>query len=115
MGADRLDHAVARLRAAVLGAPGALSPDVRGAIARREPADPRLDAYAALVAGGGSTLTGRQTAELLEAGCSEDEVFEATLAAAFGAADRVRTAGLAVLRPGDGTGDGDGDGGAAGR
>jgi len=100
VGAGRVDEAVARLRAAILGAAGVLSPEVRRAIAGREPADPRLDAYAAVVAGGGSTLTGRQTAELLDAGSSEDEVFEATLAAALGAADRVRSAGLRALRPG---------------
>lgn len=93
------EAAIERLRACVLGAPATLSPDVRGAISRGEPADPRLNAYVALVAGGGSTLTARHTAALAEAGCSEDEIFEATLAAALGGADRIRSAGLRALHP----------------
>ncbi|HEU5004194.1 MAG TPA: hypothetical protein VFW71_15640 [Actinomycetota bacterium] len=102
MGAGRLDDAVSALRAAILGAPGVLEPGVRQAIADRMPADPRLDGYVASVAGGGSTLTARHTSDLLAAGCSEDEIFEATLSAALGAADRVRAGGLGALRPSPG-------------
>lgn len=89
---------VARLRAAVLGGPGALSAATRRSLADGAEAPAPLPAYAEKVRESAHTITGEDVAALLAAGLSEAGVFEATVSAAFGAAHRRLEAGLRALR-----------------
>jgi alkylhydroperoxidase family enzyme len=48
---------------------------------------------------GGHRVTDATIEALKQEGCSEDEILEATLAAALGSADRTLKAGLEALHP----------------
>lgn len=91
-----------RLRERVLDGPGKLSPAVRKAIAG-EPGlgsaeiPPVLLPYLDKVAYHAYQVTDEDVQELLRAGLSEDEIFEATVAAALGAGLKRLRAGLAAL------------------
>jgi alkylhydroperoxidase family enzyme len=70
--------------------------DALRAVVDRYPADPRLSSYLAKVHGEAHKVTDRDVQELKDAGVSEDEIFEQTVAAAiseglrrFDAADAV--------------------------
>ncbi len=88
-----------RLQERVLNGPGKLSPAVRRAIAGEssEEIPPALLPYLDKVARHAYTVTDEDVQDLLRAGLSEDEIFEATVAAALGAGLKRLRAGLAAL------------------
>jgi hypothetical protein len=111
-GNDRLGPLVARVREAVLVGPGLTQADLRQAIEERAaaksgrirasgetapiPAD--LSEFVDRVARTAWQVTDEEVAALLEAGYTEDEVFEVTVSAAMGAACGRLERGLAALR-----------------
>jgi alkylhydroperoxidase family enzyme len=97
-GPGRREGLVRRLEDAVLRSPGMLDPAVRQAIAdeRDVPAD--FATYVRKVFRHAYKVTDEDVAELRAAGRSEDEIFEATLAAALGAGRLRLRAGLAAIR-----------------
>lgn len=93
------DHrsALEALRRSILDHPGSLPTEIRRRIYEGEPVDQPLSDYVARVRSESTSLTGADIESLKVRGCSEDEIFEATLAAALGAADRTLQAGLQAL------------------
>ena len=101
---DRYAKAVARLEARLRTGPGKLSPPTRAAAIDADPLpDPLAQAYVETIRGHAYKLTNRRLEELAEAGWTDDQVFELTVAAAFGAAKRRLDAGLAALGEAAGT------------
>ena len=111
----RFDALVARLREAVLGGPGVTRPGLRQAVEARAAAlsgrvgaagegdtggglPDDLAAFADRVAGGAWRVTPEEVEALLEAGYSEEEVFEVTVSAALGAGCGRLERGLAAVR-----------------
>jgi alkylhydroperoxidase family enzyme len=88
---------IAHLRAAGLEQPGALSTQERRACAEGEP-PPRLAGYVDKVRRHAYRVTDADIAGLREAGCSEEEIFEATVCAALGAGLGRLERGLALLQ-----------------
>jgi len=97
---DRHAARVAGLRRAVFDSPGASDLAERAAAASAVAVPPPLDAYVAKVDGAAYRITDADVAALKSAGCSEDEIFEVTVAAAVGAALRGLEAGLRAMRGG---------------
>lgn len=95
---DRYAKALARLEERLRRGPGELKPEARAAAidAVRLP-DPLAQRYVETVRQHAYQLTDRRLAELADAGWTEGQVFELTVAAAFGAAKRRLDTGLAVL------------------
>lgn len=91
------EEALRRLRESVLDSPGVLEPGERRRIYLGEPSDPRLGRFLERVRTDPASLGRRDIERLREARLSEDEIFEATLAAALGSADRMLQAGLDAL------------------
>jgi hypothetical protein len=91
---------VAGLRRAVFGSPGVSGLAERAAAASADGLPPPLDACVAKVDGAAYRITDADVAALKAAGCSEDEIFEVTVAAAVGAALRSLDAGLHAVRGG---------------
>ncbi len=90
-----------RLEGAVLRSPGTLDAGVRDSLAagREIPEVPEpLAVYVEKVARHAYRVTDDDVRALLAAGYSQDQVFEATLSVAFGAAQRRLRAGLEALR-----------------
>jgi len=81
---------------AILRTPGALEPATREAIAAGEPPD-ELAPYLDKVTRHAYKVTDDDVARLRAAGYDEDAIFEATLAAALGAARTRLERGLAAL------------------
>ena len=96
----RYDAYVEKVRASVTESPGALSPEVRKAIvegdARRIP--PALAPYLSKVALHAYKVTDADLIQLERDGLTEDQIFEATAAAAVGAALLRLEKGMAALR-----------------
>jgi alkylhydroperoxidase family enzyme len=89
-----------RLIDTALDGPGELPPGVRKAIAGETPGNgipPALLPYLDKVAHHAYTVTDEDVEALKRAGLSEDQIFEATVAAALGAALKRLRAGLAAL------------------
>jgi alkylhydroperoxidase family enzyme len=87
------------LQAAILGADDAVtSAEVRLAAAERGDVPERFAAYVDTIHDHAYQVSDRTLTDLRAAGASEDEVFEVTLSAAFGAARARLEAGLAALR-----------------
>ena len=86
------------LRSSVLDAPGALGTKLRHSIYAGEPVEPPLGSFAMKVREDSVRLSRKDIDLLKDHGCTEDEIFEATLAAALGAADRILQRGLKALR-----------------
>lgn len=88
-----------RLVESALEGSGELSPGVRRAIAEERPGEvpPALLPYLDKVANRAWTVTDEDVQALLRAGLSEDQIFEATVAAAVGAGLKRQRAGLAAL------------------
>ncbi len=86
------------LQAAILDGAAVSSPEVRRSIVERSDVPERFASYVDEVHDHAYRITDRTVAELREAGMSEDELFEATVAAAFGAARDRLEAGLGALR-----------------
>jgi AhpD family alkylhydroperoxidase len=82
------DHGdlVANLRHAVLDAPGTTEPALRAAAAAGDPLPEPWRSYATTVRDYSYRVTDRDVHQLTDAGCSEDQIFEVTVAAAVGAA-----------------------------
>jgi hypothetical protein len=111
--ADRLAHLAAILRDAVLRGDGVTDPAMRRAAAGEAGAEagagaaPELPepvaAFVAMVRDDSYRVSDATVERLLTSGWSEDAVFELTIAAALGAADRGLAAGLdAVSRQREG-------------
>ena len=97
-GMERKQELWRRLEEAVLHSLGTLDPATRQAIAEERDVPTALRAYVGKVHRHAYKVIDEDIAELRAAGYSEDQIFEATLAAALGAG-RVRLhAGLAALR-----------------
>ena len=88
--------AVERVRRAVVEEPGELPAAAREALVAGEPAPPPFEAYAEKVRRHAYRVTDGEVAELV-AVTSEDAIFEATVAAAFGAGLARLEAGLAAI------------------
>jgi alkylhydroperoxidase family enzyme len=91
-----------RLVETVLRGPGTLDPSIRQAIAGTtlsgDSVPEALRAYVEKVSGAAYDVTDDEVQALLAAGYSEDQIFEATLSAALGAALLRLEAGLGVLQ-----------------
>ena len=97
---DRHAETMRRLVESALDGPGELDPAVRKAIAGegdRGEIPPALLPYLDKVAHRAWTMTDEDVQALLRAGLSEDQIFEATVAAALGAGLERLRAGLAAL------------------
>ena len=96
--ADRYAEAVAKLEGRLRTGPGELSPETRTAAIDAEPLpDPLAQGYVETIRRHAYKLTDRRLQELAQAGWSDDQVFELTVAAAFGAAKQRLDAGLQAL------------------
>jgi AhpD family alkylhydroperoxidase len=93
------DHGdvVADLRHAVLNAPATTGPALRVAAAAGDPLPEPWQSYATAVRDASYRLTDADVDRLTAAGCSEDQIFEVTVAAAVGAALRSFDAGRNAL------------------
>lgn len=91
---------VEKLKASVTQSPGALAPDVRTAILARDGSriPPALAPYLDKVWAHAYRITDEDVEQLKRGGLSEDEIFEATAAAAVGAALRRLERGMGALR-----------------
>jgi alkylhydroperoxidase family enzyme len=94
---DRLSRAALALRQAVLDSPAETPVEVRRAAFAGGAPDPALADYVTLVTRQASRVTDAQVTALLHSGVSEDGIFEVTVAAAMGAAQRALDAGIALL------------------
>jgi hypothetical protein len=95
---DRHAKALARLEARLRSGPGELSPQTRAAVIDADPLpDPLAQGYVETIRRHAYKLTDRHLEELGEAGWTDGQVFELTVAAAFGAAKRRLAAGLGAL------------------
>jgi len=100
--ADRHAALIAGLRRAVFDSPGASSRAVRAAAASADGLPPPLGAYIAKVSDAAYRITDTDVAALTAAGCTEEEIFEVTVAAAVGAALRRLDAGMRAAGWGSG-------------
>ena len=89
---------VAALRSAVYESSGETPPAVRRAVGDGAAVDAPWGPYAEKVREHSYRITDADIAALVAAGCSEEAVFEITVAAATGAALRRLDAGLRALR-----------------
>jgi alkylhydroperoxidase family enzyme len=87
----------------VLEGKGVADRSARQAAFSGEPLPAPLDDYLKKVRDDSHQVTDDDFARLRAAGFSEDEIFELTIAAAVGAAERGLQAGLAVLRESGGS------------
>lgn len=95
---DRHAKALARLEERLRSGPGELMPEARAAAIDVGPLpDPLAQRYAETVRQHAYQLTDRRLEGLVQAGWTDGQVFELTVAAAFGAAKRRLDAGLAAL------------------
>lgn len=99
---DRHAEKMRRVVEAVLDGPGELDPSVRKAIAGESGGQipPALLPYLDKVAHQAWTMTDEDIQALRRAGLSEDQIFEATVAAALGAGLERLRAGLTALGEG---------------
>jgi hypothetical protein len=95
---DRYAKDLARLEERLRCGPGELAPEARAAAidAGRLP-DPLAQRYVETIRQDAYQLTDRRLEELADAGWTDGQVFELTVAAAFGAAKRRLDAALAAL------------------
>ena len=93
------DHGdvVANLRHAVLDAPATTDPALRAAAAAGDPLPEPWQSYATTVRDASYRISDTDLNRLTAAGCSEDQIFEVTVAAAVGAALRSFDAGRNAL------------------
>jgi hypothetical protein len=92
------------LRSGCGPAPGELSPPTRAAGIDGDPLpDPLAQGYVETIRRHAYKLTDRRLEELAQAGWTDDQIFELTVAAAFGASKRRLDAGLRALREAVGT------------
>jgi alkylhydroperoxidase family enzyme len=96
--AERHREALESLGAAVLEGPGVLPPEARRAAASREGVPEPFTEFVETVHDHAYRVTDDAVSGLRASGASDDEVFEMTVAAAYGAARRRLEAGLEALR-----------------
>jgi hypothetical protein len=95
---DRHANALARLEGRLRSGPGELAPAARAAAIDADPLpDPLAQRYVETLRQHAYKLTDRHLEELAQVGWTDGQVFELTVAAAFGAAKRRLDAGLAAL------------------
>jgi alkylhydroperoxidase family enzyme len=94
---ERLSIAAMTLTRAVLGTPATTPVDVRRAAFDGSHADAALADYVALVEQHAYRLTDARLSVLRNLGLSDDAIFEVTVAAALGAAQRRLDFGVALL------------------
>jgi len=95
---DRHAKALARLGERLRNGPGELTPAARTAAIEADPLpDPLAQRYVETLRQHAYKLTDRHLEELACAGWTDSQVFELTVAAAFGAAKRRLDAGLSAL------------------
>ena len=95
---DRHAKALARLEERLRSGPGELTPEARAAaIDVGLLPDPLAQRYVETLRQHAYTLTDPRLEELAQAGWTDGQVFELTVAAAFGAAKRRLDAGFAAL------------------
>jgi alkylhydroperoxidase family enzyme len=99
---DRHGKRMEVLTRRVLASPGALEPEVRAAIAAGMDVPPALVPYITKVVQHAYKVTDEDIVSLREQGFSEDEIFEATVAAALGAGMKRLRAGLVALERSEG-------------
>jgi AhpD family alkylhydroperoxidase len=95
--ADHHGDVVADLRHAVLDGPGSTDPALRAAAAAGGPLPEPWPSYATTVREASYRTEDSDVDRLIAAGCSEDQIFEVTVAAAVGAALRSLDAGRNAL------------------
>jgi hypothetical protein len=95
--ANRYAALVAAVRAAVLDGEGVVDPAIRRSVASGDDVPALWQEYAAKVRDASYRITDQDVAALKAARCSEEEIFEVTVAAATGAALRRLDAGLRAL------------------
>lgn len=89
--------ALAALELSVVEGPGVTAPAARRAAAMGSTEDSALARYLDQVRGAAYRVTDEEVAALRAAGHSDDELFELTVAASFGAAKARLDAGLAAV------------------
>jgi alkylhydroperoxidase family enzyme len=94
---DRHQKNMELLTRRVLSSPGTLDPEIRTAIAAGTDVPRALASYIEKVDKHAYEITDEDIQALLEIGYSEDQIFEATVAAALGAGMKRLRAGLVAL------------------
>ncbi|HEV8650732.1 MAG TPA: hypothetical protein VG276_15345 [Actinomycetes bacterium] len=101
---DRHAKALTKLEERLRTGPGELSPPTRAAGIDGDPLpDPLAKSYVETIRRHAYKLTDRRLQELAEAGWTDGQLFELTVAAAFGASKRRLDAGLRALGEAAGT------------
>jgi hypothetical protein len=95
---ERHRKALEDLRAAVLEGPGVTAPELRRAAAERTGVPERFASYVDSIHDHAYRITDRVLDELKAAGAGEDEVFEVSVAAAYGASRQRLDAALVAVR-----------------
>jgi hypothetical protein len=95
---DRHRPKLEALETAILHGPGVLPPETRQAAARGDGTPEPFADYVDTIHRHAYRVTDRMVAGLAEAGAGEDEVFEISVASAYGAARRRLDAGLRAVR-----------------
>ena len=90
---------VAGLRAAVFEGPGVVDPALRRAAGTGAGLSDRWAAYVSKVRDASYRITDDDVTALKDAGCTEEEIFEMTVAAATGAALHRLDLGLRAMNP----------------
>jgi len=98
---DRFAGLINRLQHAVLSGPGELDPSIRQAAANSGDVPEEMKKYVQKVALHAYKVTDGDVEALLQAGYSEDQIFELTVSTALGVALDRRHAGLRSLRKGE--------------
>ena len=95
---DRHADLLKKLEKAIAETKGELDATTRRDLLAGKPIAGKLGSFAIKVAQNATTITEAHVRALLDAGCTEDEVFECVLAAATGAGIERLRVGLALLR-----------------
>jgi hypothetical protein len=101
---DRHRRKLDALGAAILSGGGVLPPEARQAAARNDGAPEPFATFVDTIHRHAYRVTDRMVAGLAEAGAGDDEVFEMSIAAAYGAARERLEAGLRAVRAARGDG-----------
>jgi alkylhydroperoxidase/carboxymuconolactone decarboxylase family protein YurZ len=95
---DRHADPLKKLEKAIAETKGELDTTTRRDLLAGKPIAGKLGSFAIKVAQNATTITDAHIKALIDAGCTEDEIFECVLAAATGAGIERLHAGLALLR-----------------
>jgi len=95
---DRHADLLKKLEEAIAESKGELDNAIRRDLLAAKPIAGKLGSFAIKIAQNATSITDAHVKALIDAGCSEDSIFECVLAAATGAGVERLNAGLAVLR-----------------